>query len=430
MTAADNIVRASWREPMFGIKNLQLAAVCGIAFILPAANGRPAFFSSGLFCMLLAFVLLVLQLRSRSQLLILRRSDRAFAYVLLLWVLGAVLSTVLNPTALSITALVFGYCLPFAIFLLLSPLKFDEAAYRTIFTALASGLCLRFAHGAYAYITSWGIPSFSEIATNRYHMNADDPYMLATFGNPGNTASLLTICLAVMVPVFVMVQLGRMQRVLVGFAIGICVLNLLMSGSRTGVVITAMVSLGAVVYARGWRKIVVAILVPIVLGVFLVNLDYDFVERLLFAATLDQASDNSVDERLASIRIGIDLLVSHPFGIGPAMGPEFNPYSVAHQLMINQGNEAGILGLVATTLILPLSVFRCISCWKEAKRGKDTERFIFSFGALTWIIYGMVANIVISTGFTIAWIGVLVLFSSMSGKEVCVLSHPSTRSTR
>lgn len=421
MTSLGTLDQGSNRA--YGMDRFEQLAVCLIAFVLPAFNGRPYRLSSGFVCLPIALVLLIHGTLKNRDYIVLKRQSSPAAFVLAGWVLVATVSTAVN---LNIEAsfdllwdLLWGYWVPFMLFMSLIGLKINDDDFRWILTAFALGLAFRFGYGAITFYFEWGVPSLAELLLARYNLVRMQDYMDATFGNTSNSASIIAIALPVLVLSMLSRPLSATTKFIMGGGIVILGMNLLITGSRAGILVVSVVLIIAALKVRSrWRY---SILLALVLAVYSAN-EYAgeaFVGSLRSVLDADIQADNSLSERAESIEFGLAMMFDYPLGVGPGASHLYNPYSVAHQFVVAQGSELGVLGMAFVLLFMSIVVFKTLMMTWNSGGVALPPAAVFRFGALSWVLVAMTANVPVSFGPTIPWIGIplmLIAFGEMASK--------------
>jgi hypothetical protein len=410
----DNVA-AYTRQGLFWV---QRAGICVIAFVLPGFNGRPYALSSGFPCVLIAVFLLshraflLSQRAFHRDLTMLRWRDAgALVFVLFAWVVVAVLSTIANANPDTAYNLVWSYLAPFVLFLSIYGLQPSSADYESIFSSFALGLLLRFSIGAWTFYQTWGIPSFSDLSLARFDLFRIDSYMKVTFGNTSSTASVLAVTIPVLVTSMMMPR-RRLGWLVSIPALGVCIANVFITGSRATIIIVSLVTTLIAIKIRSRARFAIFGVLAIAAMLFIRNIGDENLARFKAVIDMDEQGDQSVAERLDSMRYGLETMRDHPWGTGPGMSFLDNPYTVPHQFAVAQGSDLGVLGMVCVILLSVIVLVKVIPF--DLSRGRQlTGAIAFEFGAFTWIVFAMTANIGLSSGPTMTWSGLLAMFLAL-----------------
>lgn len=319
------------------------------------------------------------------------------------------MSTLANFSVEPVITLIWGYWLPFLLFMAIASCTVSAQSARWIMLSLAAGITFRLGYGLWVYWKTWGLPTFSDFLFSRYDEYVMSPYMDATFGSIGATASICVIVLPVLFSAFLYMRFSLLARLCVAASITVVMLNLFITGSRAAILITPPIILLALLVAKVRLQFV---LLPFLLFagfLFLSVLDEDVIESFQAALLLDASQDNSVSERFASIKIGLGLMLNYPLGVGPGMSYQYNIHGVSHQFAVSQGSELGLIGMMAVIFFSVIVFFR----FPRVYRG-NKYALTFYLGAFVWLLYAMIANISVNSGPTIPWIGLLVCFLALS----------------
>jgi hypothetical protein len=398
-----------------GLARFELLSICVIAFGLPAFNGRPLRFSSGFVCLPVALCLLIYSSKKRRTESTIPKRSRSITFVLAAWSLIATVSAVANLGLgmEPVINLLWGYWVPFLLFLSIVGLNPAPKDFQWIIGSLALGLALRFGYGILVFYYEWGLPEPGQLLSVRFDVRRMTTYMDATFGNTGNSAAIIVATLPMLLLSLNHISIRRSVRVLIIISVVVLIANLFITGSRAAIITMAvMIAIAAFKMKGRWRY-----LVTLFLGFFV----YVFIEfassadlaRFTAAATVDARVDYSIASRIESNIFGLDLMLKNPLGIGPGMSYIYSRHSVAHQLAIAQGSELGVLGMMCVFILFGFVIRRTVSTSLISTTGAGNASAIFHYGALSWFMYAMIASNPLNSGVTIPWVGLLLLFLSL-----------------
>lgn len=410
-----------------GMDFMQRVCACGIAFTLVAFNSHPYILSSGIFCLAFALVLFVHTLIKFGGRIHIAKMTRPALTIYFLWMFLALVSAIATGEPESLLDWLFGYLVPFAMLLSLAATKMRNRDFELIVAAFALGVILRFGLAAAIYVTTVGASSIAAAFDARYNVVVMQPYMDATFGNTGNTGSVIAIAFVILATLFMSQGLRTWLRGLVTVALVLLLANVLMTGSR-GAILTMLVcvAVAAVIMKSRWRFVMMAVAVPSVIYAAQAAGNM-IISRFSSAISVDYIADRSIRERLDSINIGIDLMLHHPLGIGPGLSHVYNPYSVAHQFAVSQGSELGVIGFL---LVLALAIFIIIKTARSRREVVNTPAIAFRMGSLAWLVFAMTTNVPVNTGAAIPWIGLLTIslvFGDFISQEAPVATRAKAR---
>lgn len=403
----------------WGLSRFERQAVCLVAFVLPAFNGRPFTLSSGFVCLLVASMLLIKGMHKHGNRIVLPRQSKPIAFLWAGWVLVATVSTLANFEIEAVNNLLWGYWVPFLLFLGLVRLRPSRDDFQWIFGFFALGLALRFGYGTLIFYSEWGIPTLSELLFARYDLVRMEAYMDATFGSTGNSASIVAITLPVLVwSLIVSGGMKRVVRIVIVVSIMILCANVLITGSRSAMLIgAAVLTVSAFKLKLRWRyALLLSIGIPAYL--FMEYTDEQVTDHFVTLITANRQEDNSLAERVESINVGLNIMSDFPLGVGPGMSSLHNAYAVAHQFAIAQGSDLGFLGTIIVLFMVGWVVVGMITLRLGKYIDEINPAVAFRFGAFTWVTYAMLTNITVNSGSTIPWIGMLALFLAFSENRV------------
>lgn len=397
-------------QPVKGLDKFERLAVWSMAFVLPAFNGRPFTLSSGFVCLPLALALLMhVSFKDQGRSLVPQHS-RLTAALFGGWVLVATVSTVAHPSEETAINLLWGYWTPFLMFLSLIRLKFKAQDFQGVLASFALGLALRFAYGALMFYLEWGIPSLNDLLLARFDIDRMHTYVEATFGNTGNSASVLAISLPVLVMTLLLVPLKKAVRVTVILSVIVITINILITGSRAAILLATTVLMVATFKLNALRRFAMLVVLAISVFLFIFYANIPNTSRLEAVVTVDNKGDASVGERIESINYGLETIRDFPLGVGPGMSRIYNPYHVPHQYAVNQGSDLGILGMGFSAFLGVIVIFRFINFRIKRKLVEGNPMSIFIIGIFGWMLYAMTTNIPNNSGPSIPWIGLFSMF--------------------
>jgi O-antigen ligase len=242
----------------------------------------------------------------------------------------------------------------------------------------------------------------------RYEFNAFKPYEDATFGNQGNTAAFLVLVGAPMVAIALDRAQKKWCRIWFGALAGLIMVHLIIVQSRTAFVAWLAVVLLVLFFQRRVGISVLSVGTVIIGMFYLVPSDAagEFLKRMGWAVRFDTEHDLSAAGRVDAMRIGWQVFKDHwVTGVGPSAMHFYSPYDTAHQFFIEQGAEVGVLGLLATVFLVVIVAFRL---FQILRKGPNTPanrmRFLFCIGPFAYLLYGLLANVVVNITTINTWI--------------------------
>ena len=410
------------------------------AFSLGAFNGLPFWLSNAVAC-----TLACLWVAARPAPSLHGDTPGAPDWLAALWALlvgAALASTLVNFTALTVVNFFLGYATPLLLYVVARTCRLLPREIRWIVMGLTLGLLLRFSYGLLVFAQTFGIPEHPVAVFFMRDAVQSSAYVEATFGNTGNTASLIAVSLPVLLFSTVLLRFGAISRIVCALAIGVLLANTLITGSR-GVLLFTVIAAALVLcpWANRHRILSVIGVGAVILlaqnGLARLSPVGEVDATVLFDyLTLQSENDESAFERRESIRQGLQAFADHPLGVGPNRSAEINQYSVPHQLALNQASDIGWLALPLWIAIAGVITWRFIADFWGYCRGSRRHRIVFSIGAFVWLAYGMTLNIVTTVGTCISWIGLLALFGGLSrnpslqAEPVPQASHPRRKRRR
>jgi O-antigen ligase len=327
----------------------------------------------------------------------------------------AALSTLGNPLPEDGWLPLLGcYVLPMVLFYAVSVMRLNDVQFRYILLAVALGALIPLIWGAWEFYKEWGIPTGVDLLESRYDTSRMAGYMSKTFGNTGNMAAFLAILIPTMGAALLTYWRSRRARLLLSFTLLVALLHVLIVQSRTlFIVLTLAFPLLAFFYRLRFGAIfflllvvVAAIVVPVLTAV-----DQFFSSTVGAAASLND--DNSVSERFEAMQAALQILKDNfSFGVGPGNSLLFNPYTSAHEYILQQGSEIGVVGIPLAILLTAAYVLRLIKLYMvRASDPYCNIRFAMMIGPVTYFIYGVIANMPIAENVETPWVGLTSLLA-------------------
>ncbi len=344
---------------------------------------------------------------------------------------GAAIAAVLSVDAGgAVFAAWTGYAVPVALGLLVATyVRSVQEAWRLAACAVLALLPVLVVVLA-AWLTTFGVPlSVGDVVEAKEALSRPTIVQELTFGNVGNTASLLVALLPLALACAVAAPLPRAVRIGAGAVAVLSAVDLLLLASRASLgaaaLAAALLALVAaarradrsLVVAAGAAAIVLALAVTAIV-VDDANDDAAGARPPGVAATASAPvaaaervlADGSVETRREAIEQGLDVAWDHlPFGVGPGLYARYAPVTTApHSLPVLAAAETGILGTAALALMAAAAAVPLLA----RRRGvltADGEALVAAagVGVLGWLVLGVVAGTNFSLGTYSAWAVVL-----------------------
>jgi hypothetical protein len=337
----------------------------------------------------------------------------------MLWFLAALLSVLANgagpDTIRSFIAIfvagVFAY-------LAAARTECDFISIQKYVVAFGVGSLLPLLHGLYLYYLEWGIPNAETLIFSRYNLERMQSYGDATFGNVGNTAAFLML----LYPPLLAMALERTSKLfhkpIIGTVLFLTCLHFLIVQVRAAFIVGFVVTIISLIFYRFRRFRHLAVLTALGLTIAYPMADAGtlFIERMQSAALVDRVGDSSVDLRLDAIRVGWGIFLDNwAFGVGPGSSRYHNIYDTAHQFNVQQASELGVLGFLASIILVAFVILRLIAVLREGSDSPENRaRFIALIGPAAYLLYGVLANMVLALGVVNSWIVLFVYLLTLS----------------
>jgi O-antigen ligase len=327
----------------------------------------------------------------------------------------AILSTLANPLPEDRwLPLLACYVMPVVLFYAVSVLRLSEAQVRRSVLAVAVGALVPLMLGAWEFYKVFGIPTGADLLASRYNLFRMQGYMDKTFGNTGNMAAYLAILIPTAGAALVTYWRRRGARMLLMFTLLLAFVHVLIVQSRTlFIVLTLAFPVIALFYRLRFGAIVFALLVvTTAVAVPVLTAVDQFLDNTVGAAAGLNA-DNSVSERLSAMQSAYQILKDHfTFGVGPGNSLLFNPFTSAHEYILQQGSEIGAVGIPLAVMLTGAYVYRGFDLFKARAFDPYCKvRFAMMIGPITYYMYGVIANMPLAQSVMTPWVGLTSLLA-------------------
>jgi O-antigen ligase len=338
--------------------------------------------------------------------------------ILLSFCFFATLSTLANPLPEDGWLVLLGcYVMPALLFYAVSVLRFNESQIRRVLLFVAFGSLIPLLWGALEFYKEFGIPTGVDLLESRYNISRMEGYMSKTFGNTGNTAAFLAILMPTVGAALVTYWRDRRARALLGLALLVALVHVLIVQSRTLFIVLCMAfPVIALFYRLRFGAISFLLLVAVAAIVIPVLTAVDqFVENTVGAAA-GLNDDNSVSERFEAMHAAYLILRDHlSFGVGPGNSLLLNPFTSAHEYILQQGSEIGVVGIPLAILLTGAYVIRVYALFRVRVLDPYCKaRFAMMIGPVSYFIYGVIANMPLAQNVETPWVGLTSLLAGAS----------------
>lgn len=385
-------------------------------FLLAATNGRPAWWSSGVYLAVLAPLIILARGPGRVLNLSLDRSNRLITASLAALALATLISAIINLDLTYYVAFLERSLAPFVLYLAAIGLRLRREDHERLIMGLCAGALIMFSRGLYAYYNEFGIPDLETLIWSRFDIGRIASYADATLGNVTHMGSYFILIALPLVYALMTIVQGRFNRLLLCVTLATGLANLIISGARTGIVLS-LIGVILIIVAAGARTLlwvsIAACLTLVVTAPIWINsqLGNEFVRR--FTPSLGSSGvDESAIERLASVEQGMDVFYANPFfGLGPDSSTLTNIFTAPHQSLALVLSEVGVFGGLAFLILNVILIAETLGLTIIASRSRALAcRYVWLIGPAMWLIYGQLAGIAFNASFALVWIG---LFSIM-----------------
>jgi O-Antigen ligase len=323
-----------------------------------------------------------------------------------LWLTGAAISTLAHfENPLVILNFVAGIGSAAAVFYAVRRLRITNLRQvEAIFAVLYLGALIPAVQGIVGYYQVWGIPSVQTLLEAKYHPEIWQ--VSSPFGNPDNVATLYCVLACPCLAMVSLKMFSRRMRLLAALVLVCAGLNLLLTMARASFIVFVAALASVNIFMRNRKMWLISV------GAMFFAIASPLVNsakmRDYFGAALrvDTATDNSIAERMESIRRSWQHFLEHPvIGVGAYQSSTFLVEKNAHELPIWQAAEHGIFGLLGVLLVTAGLLGRFLKLLKGG-RGRDyvTLEFIFLFGPAMYFAKGLFAEVNINNTVVNTWI--------------------------
>jgi hypothetical protein len=337
-----------------------------------------------------------------------------------LWIVAATVAYVATASDLQSFYNYLGLLFGLVMYICLRGMTLTSREASAVLLGLAVAIAISFAPPLKAYYDAFGIPDPVTLLESHFEVGRMEKYEALTYGNTSSTAGMIVLLIPGCIAEGIKRTRPLMWRACFGCAAGLMLLNLVIVESRTAFLMLILM-VAAISYFYGKMRIIVVIAVGALALVALRSGGEDsrawslFSTRLKDAITLNSVRDVSVRDRQAAIQDGWNKFERNwTTGIGIGNSTSESIYGAAHQFNVEQAEELGILGLIASILVLVGLVGRFVYLLK-LRRSFDTDiRFSLLIGPSCYLIFGAIANISLNYGQYNSWIATAAALAGLS----------------
>jgi hypothetical protein len=336
---------------------------------------------------------------------------------LAVWFLAATLSYVINDsTGLAMATYSACYLSFILIYIATRNISISGNDVKLIFMALSIGCLFPLVLGLIAFYKEWGILGAQELLYSRYDIVRMAGYCEATFGNTSNTGPFLLLAGLPLFNISLDREYGKALRIWFTFVLILVVLNLLIIQSRASI-ITFCISMALIMYHRKVKKegLILTIGILAIFTLPMLGSLNEFYDNLSAAIFVDK-SDNSVYERTTAIAEGWHAFMDNwQFGMGPGSTLSELSLQSAHQFMVQQGAEVGILGFVSSALLSLIVICRALrAAARDHRVPINRQNFTFIVGPFGFIVYALISNAPLCIGVVNTFIGLFTVYLALA----------------
>ncbi|MGE5604637.1 MAG: O-antigen ligase family protein [Bacteroidota bacterium] len=329
--------------------------------------------------------------------------NSGISMAIMLWFLAATLSLIKNISVGEVIKNhISGVMIPVVIYLALRRISLTKTDINRILTAVSLGILTTLVLGLLAYYQEWGFPSLATLAYSKYSLVRMERFMNVTYGNVGLTAQLLLLTGPPLLASIFDRNKSKKLRLWFGFCVFLIGLNLLILQSLTALIVFILIFILILAFQKRYKlllmMLILAVVLPLVFRDFLLDVSYLLLGR-----------QGSVLERIGAMQEGWGVFLDNwIFGVGKGVSYLYLSADTAHQFFIQQAVELGVLGFIASLLLVGMVFTRLLIIYIQRHRNPDSEtRFLFIIGPFSYLLYGVIANITTNIGTLNIWINLL-----------------------
>lgn len=415
------------------LSGLLVWVAAALIFCLVWSNANPQISSSCIWSTICAVIIILARGPLQTLRAALSERCRTITLLLVLLFLATGISAMQDLSKVTAEAVLFRTILPLAIYFSLVGVAITRRGLRILYWTIAVACGIALVRGILAFIAEWGIPDFDTLIWARTNEIRIAGYENATFGHVNHMGEYL----ALIIPILIF-GLGSLARSLAGRAaiaavtlLGI--VNLLICGSRTGMI--TIIGCATLWYFRGRLQasrvalavVLAAALVPAIASETLPS----YVVNRFVPALGSEGYDSNADERFQSMVIGWNTFADHPvIGVGPDMSPKYNVWDIPHQSLIYVLSEIGLIGggvFLALNLLVMWQAFLAVR--RSDVTWTDASRKIWLIGPACWFFFGTIGGISFNMQGALLWIGIVHACLALASAEVVAETPPVASKT-
>lgn len=302
---------------------------------------------------------------------------------------------------------------PLVPFFALAGVRIRARHIEWIIGGFVAGAALLLVRATFAFYSEWGVPDLNTLLWARYDVVRMGGYMEATLGNLSHLGLYLILLAPFLIALLAYFRLSRVLTVAIAALLVLCLLNAIISGSRTAIVL--IIPITALVFARrgpGALLALFAILAAMVVMGIAYGLDAvsetDLINRFVPSEGA-VGYDASAMERVDSIYLGWDVFKEHPLaGVGPGMSYHYIPYGIPHESIVHMLLEMGVFGGALFLIVSLVTVgFAVRAVVAPDPDGSNHWRAAWLIGPASYFLFGIIGGIAFTMSIALVWIGLV-----------------------
>ena len=249
----------------------------------------------------------------------------------------------------------------------------------------------------------------------RYDILRIARYQLVTFGFTTGTAAVLAIFFPLCVFFLTYGKPGKWMRIVLIATIGLLLPHIVINQVRTLVFVLLLMFFMMLLRRRPWLAIATVLLLVAGAGTLATapGPARSLVNRFTEAVTLNSQMDDSVNGRIYSVEFGWRQMAHNwQFGIGPGRSAVTNPLTAAHEFLVNQGAENGVLAFILWAMLFAIWSSRFLYLFFIRK--ETGWRIILLSGPFFYIVFAVLSNASLANGAVTAWAGSVMFLMALA----------------
>jgi O-antigen ligase len=415
-----------------------VVAVAVLLFFLAGTNGRPFVWSSAAPAIVIAGVLALGRSPKALWSAVMSVHYRPFTIPLLILLIWTGISAFVAGTDIAIVEFLLRSLVPFLVYVSLAGVALSREDVPILLLGFVAGVCFLLARAILAFYVEWGIPDLETLLWARYDLVRMAGYMDQGLGNVSHMGLYTAMLLPMLIFAGFAFRWSMLIRWLLYAAIVLGLLNLVVSGARTALVLVVLMMVPIMVRKGIGSTLAFFGVFGLVAMVAIAQLvdavsRHSLIERFIPSAGYT-GIDVSAEERFSSIALGWRDFLNHPvFGIGPGMSPEYNPFGIPHESLVHMLSETGLVGGLTYLALSLIVIWRFgMSSIRQSIDGNQHWRMLFLIAPASWCLFGLAAGTAFTMSVALLWVGlfhafIALAYARVADRPAAPVPQPSVR---